>query len=491
MVRRVIRVFLKYFYDEKLAQASYMVGCQATGEALVIDPSRDVTMYEETAVKEGFRIVAATETHIHADFVSGARELAVNAGAKLYLSGEGDAIWRQQYTDGISFQWVHDGDTFKIGNLTFDVMHTPGHTPESLSFLVHDGGGGIHREAMGIFSGDFVFVGDIGRPDLLEKAVGVSGSSEQGAKQMYQSIQRFKKLPDHLQVWPGHGAGSACGKALGAIPSSTVGYEKLFNWAMADLSEEEFIQKLLEGQPEPPRYFAQMKKLNVEGPALLSDLPAIPLIDSAAVKTAIAERGQVVDTRSAAAFRAGHLPGTINIPYNKSFITWAGWLLSYEQPIYLLAESGQQSNIVRDLRSIGFDNVAGIASLDVVDVSTIGGEELESYREITPQEALSLLKQGDVTWIDVRNDAEWAEGYIDGAKHLMLGKLQGRLTELPEDKNHPIVVQCQSGARSSIAASVLQREGFKNVINMAGGFGRWLKEELPYTKEKEEKILNA
>lgn len=471
-------MFLKYFYDEKLAQASYMVGCQATGDAIVIDPARDIKPYVEAAAKEGLRIIAATETHIHADFVSGARELAVSQGSKLYLSGEGGDKWRQRYTEGLEHEWVHDGDRFKVGNIAFEVVHTPGHTPESISFLVSDCGGGIDREAMGIFSGDFVFVGDIGRPDLLEKAVGVRGSSDQAARQMFHAVQRFKELPDHLQLWPGHGAGSACGKALGAIPSSTVGYEKRFNWAMSQTDEDTFVGLLLEGQPEPPRYFAQMKRLNVDGPELIGHLPKGSPTEQGELRKLLNDGAQVLDTRPAAIFRTAHLPGTINIAYNKSFITWAGWLVDYDRPLYLIADASQQENILRDLRSIGLDNVAGIAPLEVVAESTVGS--LQSYEEVSPVEAQVLVASGAAVLVDVRNDAEWSEGYIEGAQHVMLGKLIERLASVPKGK--PVVVQCQSGARSSIAASILQKHGIDQVLNLAGGFGRWTLEGLPVKK---------
>lgn len=252
-------MFFRSYFDEKLAQYSYMVACQKTGEAIVIDPARDITPYIETAQKEGFRLTAATETHIHADFVSGARQLAHDYGVTLYLSDEGDENWKYQYLDNLSAQLVKDGDVFMVGNVEFKVMHTPGHTPESISFVLTDRGGGS-TEPMGIFTGDFVFVGDVGRPDLLEKAAGVKGTAASGAAQMYESLQKFRQLPDYLVVWPGHGAGSACGKSLGAVPLSTVGYEKANNWALQEMDKEQFEKELLKDQPEPPKYFAVMKK---------------------------------------------------------------------------------------------------------------------------------------------------------------------------------------------------------------------------------------
>ncbi len=258
-------MLLKYFYDNALAHASYLVGCQKTKEAIIVDPGRDIDQYLATAGSEGVKIVAAAETHIHADFVSGARELAERVGAKLFLSDEGSTDWKYLYANEYDSQLLKDGDIVQIGQISFEVLHTPGHTPESISFVLTDKGGGATRP-MGIFTGDFVFVGSVGRPDLLEEAAGVTGSAEPGARDLFRSALRFKQLPDYLQVWPAHGAGSACGKGLGAIPSSTVGYEKLFNPALQITDEQEFVDYILSEQPEAPKYFAIMKRVNKEGP---------------------------------------------------------------------------------------------------------------------------------------------------------------------------------------------------------------------------------
>ena len=219
-------MLLRYFFDPKLAHASYMVGCQANGEALIVDPGRNIEVYLEAAEREGMRIVAVAETHIHADYVSGAREFAERIGVKLYVSDEGPAEWKYAFAPSYDHQLLKDGDQWKIGNILFEAIFTPGHTPEHMSYLVTDTAGA--SKPMGLFTGDFVFVGDVGRPDLLEKAAGVANTKEAGARDLYHSIQKLEKLPDYLQIWPSHGAGSACGKALGAIPSSTLGYERLF-----------------------------------------------------------------------------------------------------------------------------------------------------------------------------------------------------------------------------------------------------------------------
>jgi hydroxyacylglutathione hydrolase len=265
-------MLLKYFYDATLAQASYMVGCQATGEALVIDPARDVTPFLKVAEEEGLTITHVTETHIHADFVSGTRELSDRTGARMYLSDMGDDDWKYGFVNERTVL-VNDGDTWMVGNVKVEVLHTPGHTPEHISFMITDTAGA--DKPIGIFTGDFLFVGDIGRPDLLDEAAGFVDTRFKGAQLQYANIERFKELPDYLQIWPAHGAGSACGKALGAVPSSTLGYEKLFNPAFQFNNEEDFVNWLLADQPEAPKYFAQMKYINKVGPELLKNLPDV------------------------------------------------------------------------------------------------------------------------------------------------------------------------------------------------------------------------
>ena len=464
-------MLLRYFYDEKLAHASYVVGCQKTGEAVVVDPMRDITAYEELAKKEKLNFVGALETHIHADFVSGSRELNDRFGTKLYISDEGDADWKYQNLDGISHQLLKDGDQFNIGNLIFEVMHTPGHTPESISFLLTDKGGSADKP-MGIFTGDFVFVGDVGRPDLLEKAAGIQGTSESGAIAMFKSIERFKALADYLQVWPAHGAGSACGKALGAVPSTTVGYEKAFNWAMQFDDEAAFKKALLEGQPEPPYYFAVMKSVNKAGQKLIKDLPELKEITSAAAIEALLEEGkQVLDMRPADAYSKGHIQGTINIPFNNSFTNWAGWIVDYNKPLYLLLDKKVLDEAMTALHSVGIDEVYGFAEAESVMAQA---ENLASYENVSPTEANEMVEKGEAYVLDVRNQTEFDEGHIDNAEHIMVGTLKNRLDEVDTDKT--IIVQCQAGARSAIAASVLKANGIDNLVNMTGGYSKWQQE---------------
>ncbi|RWZ58823.1 MBL fold metallo-hydrolase [Halobacillus fulvus] len=467
-------MFFKSFFDENLAQMSYMIGCQRTGEALIIDPARDLSPYFETADKEGFTITKAAETHIHADFLSGAKELGIKHDVKLYLSDEGGEGWTYQYLNEIDHQLLKDGDHFYVGNIRMDVWHTPGHTPESLSFLLTDEGGGS-KVPMGIFTGDFVFVGDVGRPDLLEKAAGEAGTSEGGAKQMFQSIERFKDLPDFVQVWPGHGAGSACGKSLGAVPSSTVGYEKVNNWALQYEEEKAFSDELLDGQPEPPSYFAMMKKLNKEGPSIEKGRT----MEKLSVKDVLSldrKKYFMMDTRPADRFAEGHLEGAINIPFDKSLPNWAGWLVDYDQSIVLIGQEDQVDEIKEALESIGLDDVTGfVAAKDVESYSS-----LETYQSIDVEEFDSEYKDHeDYVIIDVRNQEEWDKGHIEGAQRILLGNLIEDIDQVPSDKTP--VVHCQSGKRSAIAASVLQAEGYKNVLNLEGGFSAWLQKNKPVT----------
>lgn len=468
-------MLLKYFYDPKLAQASYLVGCQATGEAIIVDPSRDSEPYLHEAEAHDMRIVGVAETHIHADFVSGARELAERTGATLYLSDEGDEHWKYQYLDQYRHQLLHDGDQFKVGNIRFDVMHTPGHTPEHISFILTDLGGGADRP-MGIFTGDFVFVGAIGRPDLLEKAAGISGTAVAGARSMFQSIQRFKQLPDYLQVWPAHGAGSACGKGLGAIPSSTVGYEKLFNPALAYETEAEFVDYLLADQPEPPFYFAVMKRVNKVGPTLLRQIAAPEHLPASRLPELLKAGAMVVDTRPSGSFAAQHLPGTINIPAD-SLPAWAGWFINYQKPLYLIMDSPGMAEAVRDLAAIGIDTIVGYFETAVITTLAEMGQPMQCYETAAIARLSPRILNGDVMVVDVRGQTEWDEGHIPGARHMMLGYLLARGQEVVNGV--PIVVACQSGSRSAIAASILQAQGAVEVINLQGGFRDWAAAGLP------------
>lgn len=454
-------MLLQYFYDDSLAQASYMVACQACGEALIIDPARDITPYLQAAKAHNLRIAHVTETHIHADFVSGSRELAAQTGARLYLSGMGGADWQYGFTQGDTVL-LKDGDSWMVGNVRVDVLHTPGHTPEHLAFQITDTAGA--NRPMGIFTGDFLFVGDVGRPDLLE---GFGSSKEEGARGQFANLQRFKALPDYLQIWPGHGAGSACGKALGAVPSTTLGYEKLFNPAFQIDNEAAFVEWLLSDQPEVPRYFPHMKRVNKRGPALLADLAEPKLLPANQLASTLASGALVIDTRSRKAFAQNFVPGTVNIVRGNN--AFAGWFVDYAAPTYLIADDAQIETIVRDLRAIGVDDLPGYFTPDAV------AEATAALRTIKATDLAA--KADDVYILDVRATSEYEAGHIANAHHIHYGHLRDHLNELPRDQE--IVVQCASGVRSQIASSFLRGQGFTNITNLIGGIDAWQQADLP------------
>lgn len=458
-------MLLKYFYDQALAHASYLVGCQKTGEAIIVDPGRDIAQYLTAAANEGVRIVGAADTHIHADYVSGARELAERVGAKLYVSDEGPAEWKYEYAKDYDHQLLKDGDRFSAGNVEFQVMHTPGHTAESISFVLTDKGGGANKP-MGIFTGDFVFVGSIGRPDLLEEAAGIMGTAEPGARDLFQSIQRFNELPDHLQVWPAHGAGSACGKGLGAIPSSTVGYEKLFNPALQYSNEQEFVDYILTEQPEAPKYFAIMKRVNKEGPAILGE-PRLPQKLSTEILCEMVATHRVVDTAAPKEFATSHVKGTINIQ-PKYIALWGGSLLDYDQPVYLISGAQELPEVIRILHKIGMDKIGGYFCAE--DVGN-GGFNTGHIPQATAKQVLERMETGEIELIDVRGLVERREESIPGSRHSFLGNMRQQKSQFDPAKTYAL--QCRNGNRSMIAASILKQAGIQNVINLDGGIEAW------------------
>jgi hydroxyacylglutathione hydrolase len=469
-------MILKRFYDAKLAQASYLLGCGKTGQAIVFDPNRDVEQYVGMAASEEVRITHVTETHIHADFVSGSRELARRTGGKLYLSDEGGAGWKYGYAGEDGAKLLHHGDVVMVGNIRIEILHTPGHTPEHIAFLITDTAAAT--APIGIVTGDFVFVGDVGRPDLLEKAANVQGTMEQAARTLFQSLQTFKAQPDYLQIWPGHGAGSACGKGLSAIPHSTVGYERMFNWAFAVEEEADFVEQVLAGQPDPPRYFAEMKRINRDGPRVLGT-PSLPeLMPAGQLGELLRSGASIIDTRPAGEYAAGHVPGTLNIPLNKSFTTWAGWLVPYDRDVHLIVNdrSGREKlqEAVKDLAMIGLDRVAGYFDLPAVQAWAEQDGGLAAIDQIETRQLADLMAKGQVTVVDVRAQSEWDAGHIPGAVHIPLGHLNERLEELPREGT--LVMQCQGGGRSAIAASLLRGKGYPNVANLVGGFSAWEKQ---------------
>jgi hydroxyacylglutathione hydrolase len=473
-------MFFRRFYDDGLAQASYMIGCDATGEAVVVDPSRDIAQYLAVAAAERLHISLVTETHIHADLISGSRELASRTGAQLLLSAEGGRDWQYGFAalDGATL--LRDGDAFHAGRVRFDVLHTPGHTPEHLAFLVTDLA--ASDRPVGLISGDCVFVGDVGRPDLLERTANVAGSMEESAHALFRSLTRIRDLADFVQLWPGHGAGSACGKALGAMPQSTIGYERIANWGLTTLDENAFVREVLAGQPEPPAYFAQMKRINRDGPPLLREWPQPDRLDARRLGTVLTEDGVVVDTRPADSFANGHARGTLSIPLGKSFPTWVGWLVPYDRDAYLIAATqSDAARAAREMAKIGLDRVMGWFPADSLAEWSDAGGTIERVAQTTAAAIAPRIKSGAVTLIDVRSASEWAHGHVPGALHIPVGLLKQRLAEIPRDR--PVIVQCQGGTRSAIAASVLLGSGVRDIVNLRGGFDEWKREALPIAND--------
>ena len=448
-------MFFEQIFEEKLAQYAYLIGCQKSGEAIIIDPMRDIDRYVQLAAKHKLNIVAAAETHIHADYLSGMREFG-ERGAKLYVSDEGDKDWKYEYViEGkYEHQLLKDGDTFSIGNIRFKAIHSPGHTPEHLSYMVTDGA--ATDEPMGILTGDFVFVGDVGRPDLLETAAGQVGVMDASARTLYKSLEKFKALPEYLQVWPGHGAGSACGKALGAVPESTVGYEQRFNKSIQSaITEQSFVDFILDGQPEPPLYFARMKRDNKLGPKVLSMLPVPQKMSiQEIVEKQESTDAVILDTRPKKEFMSGHLKNALFTPLNSQFNTIAGSYVMEGQDMFLIIDEDKIEEAVLDLIRIGLDNIVGYATPAELVKS---GATLETTQTLSYHQIDDLLKTGEYTLVDVRKASEYDEGHHPAALNIAHTRLLERLEEIPANK--PLVVHCQAGSRAAYASALLERFG--------------------------------
>ncbi|HET8928482.1 MAG TPA: MBL fold metallo-hydrolase [Microbacterium sp.] len=459
-------MLLERIYDEDLAHASYLIGCQVNGTAIVVDPRRDVDVYLEIAEKNGMTITAVTETHIHADYLSGTRELADRTGATMYVSDEGGPDW----TYGSAFDRavrMKDGHEIVLGNVTIRAVHTPGHTPEHLSFLITDGAQADEPGFM--LTGDFVFVGDVGRPDLLDEAAGGLDTRFGGARDLFASLrEKFLTLPDYVQVLPAHGSGSACGKALGAIPASTVGYERAFSWwsgYMRDDDEQGFVDELLAGQPDAHAYFARMKTQNRVGPAVLGAPAELVEFAPEQLREALdADEVVFIDTRHHSEVHEGTVARSLNIPAANKPAGYAGWAIDPEReqrPIVVLAVDAAAAAEFRDhVVRVGIDTVTGF-------VPTLDGLELVAPARIDPSELDGFDR---AMLLDVRNATEFADGHLPGAVHVSGGRALWQLDSLPSEGT--IVAYCRSGVRNSVIASALRRAGC-DVVELDGSYAAW------------------
>jgi hydroxyacylglutathione hydrolase len=460
-------MIFRRLYHDRLAQASYLIACEATRQAFVVDPVRDLEPYLMAAASEDVRIAFVAETHIHADFLSGAEALAEASGAELLLSVEGGDDAAHARVQRTGARPLHDGDTIDVGRIALGVRHTPGHTPEHVMFVVTDRA--TSSLPVGALTGDFLFAGDVGRPDLLERAVGVQGSMRRSARQLFRSLQSMRALPEYLQVWPGHGAGSACGKSLGAVPQSTLGYELHSNWAFLERDEDAFVEQALRDQPDPPAYFARMKVANAHG---VPPMPAIAPLDEAALLAAVRGGARVVDMRASGDFLRGHLRGSVSVPLSRTFLHWVGSLIDPGRDVVLVAEAPARHaarEAMHDLALIGFDRVLG--AIEPSAFASLAPHGLESVPIISGAE-LAARSDGR-TILDVRNDSEWEAGHIPGAIHVPLSRLPAHVSELRNAG--PLAIHCQGGARSAIAVSVLRAEGIDDVTDVEGGYPAWLR----------------
>jgi glyoxylase-like metal-dependent hydrolase (beta-lactamase superfamily II)/rhodanese-related sulfurtransferase len=447
----------KQFYVGCLAHASYLIG--DGGEAVVVDPSRDIQMYLDEAEAHGLAIRWILETHLHADFVSGHRELAARTGATIGIGARAEA--------GYPHRGLREGDEIRVGALVIRAIETPGHTPESLSFLVYDRPG--DDRPWGVLTGDTLFVGDVGRVDILSSRMPVT----ELAGLMYDSLHRkLLALPDETRVYPAHGAGSLCGRNISKDTWSTIGRERMMNAALKPMTREAFIAEVTRDVPETPIYYLHSRDTNKAGPRLDAERPMPPMMAARDVAARVARGGVLLDTRMAAVFGAGHAAGSLNVPLDGQYASWVGTLVAPDQEILLVVDRERVEEAVMRLARVGYENVVGVLE---------GG--LEAWRaaglpvDATPQAAASSLVSPGRRILDVRRAREFEEGHLPGAVHIPLAELPARAGELDRDAEWAII--CASGYRSSIAGSVLERAGFTRVVNAAGGMAAWHAAGLP------------
>jgi len=452
-------VYFAQHYLDCLSHASYLIGDEASGKAVVVDPRRDVAEYLADAEHHGLTIVGVINTHFHADFLAGHLEMAAATGAWI---GYGAAATTEYPSRALA-----DGERIALGDVVLEIMATPGHTPESISVLVFE-----HADdevAYGVLTGDALFIGDVGRPDLLAS---IGFTADQLGRQLYDSIQhKLMGLPGEVRVFPAHGAGSACGKNLSTELQSTIGQQRLFNYACQPMGVEQFIAIVTAGQPAAPEYFVYDAILNRKNRDVLVAGRQAPPMDAAAVAAARAAGATVIDTRDDQEFAAGHLGGAINIPADGRFAETAGMVLQPADTVIVIAAPGGEQEVTTRLARIGFDQTIGyIPDVGTTLVALQAGVSRAS--RLTPAQLADLIAGPDAPWVlDVRNVAEHDQGTVPGAAHIPLAELGRRLAEVPSDR--PIVAYCAGGWRSSVAASFLRNRGYDDVSDLAGGFSAW------------------
>ncbi|MBI2755616.1 MAG: MBL fold metallo-hydrolase [Chloroflexi bacterium] len=460
-------MYLEPFFVEGLGHQSYLVGSDQTHEGFVVDPRRDTGAYLAAAGTAGLRLRFVLETHVHNDFLSGARGLAELSGAEHVASAEAGLQF--------PFRGVRDADTLRLGELLVRVLRTPGHTPEHLSFAVYDTIRSTEVPLL-VFTGGDLLVGSVGRPDLLGRELG-----EQLAPQLFESLhQKLLPLGDGTIVLPAHGGGSLCGRGIAQTRQSTIGYEKLTNPFLRHADRDTFVRAVLQGDPSIPAYYARMRPANQQGPAAARTAGPRPL-PAEEVQHLAGHGAVVLDTRQNLAFGGGHVPGAYNVPLGPMLATWTGWLVPHDVPLLLVLERADDwATVTTALQRIGYDSIAGYLEggmaawtergLPVERIAELSVHDLE-HRRATD----SILQV-----LDVRTDDEWASGHIPGARHLPLGsELPAQLAVVGLDPRQPVAVVCGSGYRSSIATSLLQQRGFQSVLNTLGGMAAWRLAGLP------------
>ena len=450
-------MYFKQFYLGCLAHASYLIG--SDGEAAVVDPRRDVDEYIEEARANGMEIRHIIETHLHADFVSGHQELAHRTGAKIYFGAKADAKF--EYVP------VREGDEIRMGDVLLRFLETPGHTPESVSILVIDRA--VSEVPKAVLTGDTLFIGDVGRPDLL----GSTMSAGELAGMLYDSLHgKLLALPDSVEVYPAHGAGSLCGRNISSETSSTIGQQRQFNYALKPMPKEEFVRLMTTDLPEAPEYFARDVAINRGGAVELAELPDPAALGARDVE-ALQKRGAVVlDTRPAAQYGAGHVPGSLHVGLSGQFASWAGALVPPKVPIVLVSEEKEQVREARTrLARVGLDNVAGYLEGGLLSWHR-AGLPLATTEQIGVEELDARIREGHAARVvDVRRPAEWQAGHIASAVNVPLNTLEHHAADLPKDE--PVAVLCAGGFRSSIGTSILERQGFTKITNVVGGMAAW------------------